>query len=83
MTELAYYQALSALLYLIIAVMFYRKIKTGIHKDRDGHLAEVYDDAGLSHDAGQAASKTVAFVMCLFWPIAFLSAVFGKKGGAV
>lgn len=80
MTELTYYKALSAIFYMIIAVMYYRKLKKGIQKDKNREFAELCNELELDEHTGLAATKTAAAVLCLFWPIAVLTTAYKRKG---
>ena len=82
MTELAYYRALSAIFYVIIAAQFYQKLVTAIHADKKKALAELCDDIEIDEHTMLAASKTAAAVLCIFWPAALLFAAYKKKGGS-
>lgn len=73
MSELTYFKALSAMLYLIVALFMYRRVSEWMAKNEDNFMEEISDDNGLELHEVSAIAKTVVFVLCLFWPISILA----------
>lgn len=71
MTELMFYQSLSALMYLIIALTYYRIITKMFSPQEMDDLAR---DTGMTSAETRAACKTVAAVACALWPVFLLVA---------
>ena len=78
MSELTYYKALSAILYVIVALMFYSRCNQLIAKH--GGAEKILNDDEMGEQQAVAISKTASLLFSLFWPFGLLmSALRGKK----
>lgn len=79
MSELTYYKLLSAALYLITCLMFYRRINEAIARDENQKFADICNDSGIDVGVAMAIAKTLAFVVSLFWPVAVVASKMKRK----
>ena len=80
MSELLYYKCLSAALYLIIAVLFYRKLMLVAERDEKDKIDEIVSGHDIDSKAAAAIVKTAAMFTSLFWPISYIVSVIKNKG---
>ena len=80
MSELLYYKCLSAALYLIISVLFYRKLMLVAESDEKDKIDEIVGGHDIDSKAALAIVKTAAMITSLFWPISYIVSVIKNKG---
>lgn len=80
MTELTYFKSLSAIFYVIIAVMYYRKMLKILHTEKSQEFEELCRELDMDEQESRAVSKTALLIMCLFWPVSVLLAAYKQKG---
>ena len=78
MSDLVFYKALSAILYLCVALMYYRKVDKLIKGEKKQELEKIRIEVGLEDGMMKDVPAFLLAVLCLFWPVTAVFSAYRK-----
>lgn len=78
MSDLFFYKALSAILYLCVALMYFRKVNALIKGEKKQELEKIRRDIGIDDGDMPDVHVFVLAVLSLFWPITAVVSAYRK-----
>lgn len=78
MSDLVFYKALSAILYLCVALMYFRKVNALIKGEKKQELEKIRREVGLDDGVMPDVHVFVLAVLSLFWPITAVVSAYRK-----
>jgi len=80
MDDLVFYKALSAILYMCVALMYFRKVNTLIKGEKKQDFEKIRSGIGIDDGAMPDVHTFVLVVLSLLWPVTAVVSAY-RKGG--